>query len=299
MIAVYTFIAEERANPSCPWSVAELCRVLEVSRSGFYDWEVREPSERDVSDALLALEIEAIYVCSAGTYGTPRVHAWLLRQGYRVGRNRVARIMREKGFVGEIGRRKVRTTIADKTAEPSLDLLGRDFNPTAPNRAWAGDITYIATGEGWLFLATVIDLFSRKVIGWALAPHMRAELACDALRMAIATRGGTVEGVIFHSDRGSQYTAGEYRKLCSDNGIRQSMGATGICWDNAAAEAFFASLKRELVNRYRWLHRTDARLAIVRWVEGWYNARRLHSTLRYRTPNEAEAGWWGRQRRAA
>ncbi|MGH8993474.1 MAG: IS3 family transposase [Acidimicrobiia bacterium] len=295
---MYSFIAEEQADPNGRWSVSEMCRVLEVSRSGFYDWGAHQPCERDVTDALLGEEIEAIVVCSNGTYGAPRVHAWLARQGYQVGRKRVARIMREKGFVGEMGRRKVRTTIADKTAVPSLDLLGRNFNPTAPDQAWCGDITYIATGEGWLFLATVIDLFSRKVIGWALAPHMRAELACDALRMAIASRGGNVRGVIFHSDRGSQYTAGEYRKLCSGNGIRQSMGATGICWDNAAAESFFASLKRELVNRYRWLHRADARLAIVRWVEGWYNARRLHSTLRYRTPNEAEADW-RQQARAA
>lgn len=299
MRAVYSFIAEERANPNCPWSVTELCRVLEVSRSGFYDWEAHQPSERKVSDALLAEEIETIFVCSAQTYGAPRVHAWLRRQGYRVGRKRVARIMRDKGFVGEIGRRKVRTTIADKTAVPSLDLLGRDFNPTAPDQAWAGDITYIATGEGWLFLATVIDLFSRRVIGWALASHLRADLACDALRMAVATRGGAVSGVIFHSDRGCQYTAGDYRKLCAAHGIRQSMGATGICWDNAAAEAFFASLKRELVNRYRWLHRADARLAIVRWIEAWYNAHRLHSTLKYRTPLEAEHHWYRHQQTLA
>ena len=297
-MAMYCFIAEEKADPLSLWSVAEMCRVLAVSRSGFYDWETREPSERDLSDALLAEEIEAIYICSAGTYGAPRVHAWLLRQGYRVGHNRVARIMREKDLVGEIGQRKVRTTVADKTATPSLDLVNRDFNPTAPNVIWCGDITYIATGEGWLFLATVIDLFSRRVIGWALASHMRAELACDALKMAIATRGGTVDGVIFHSDRGSQYTAGDYRKLCSENEIRQSMGATGVCWDNAAGEAFFASLKRELVHRYRWLHRADARQAIVRWIEGWYNARRLHSSLKYRSPNEAEAEW-GQQARAA
>lgn len=298
MTAVYSFIAEEQADPKCCWSAAGMCRVLEVSRSGFYAWEAHQPSERDVTDALLAEEIEAIYVCSNRTYGSPRAHAWLARQGYRVGRKRVARIMREKGFVGEMGRRKVRTTIADKTAEPSLDLLGRDFNPTGPDQAWAGDITYIGTGEGWLFLATVIDLFSRRVIGWALASHMRVDLACDALRMAIGTRGGHVSGVIFHSDRGSQYTAGDYRKLCSENGIRQSMGATGICFDNAAAESFFATIKRELIYRYRWLHRADARLAIVRWIEGWYNAKRLHSTLGYRSPNEAEAEW-GQQDLAA
>lgn len=297
-MALYSFVAEEKADLRSPWGVAEMCRVLEVSRSGFYDWESRGPSERELSDAQLAVEIEAIFVASNETYGAPRVHAWLGRQGFRVGRKRVARIMRQKGFVGQMGRRKVRTTIADKAATPSKDLIGRDFGPTAPDQTWCGDVTYIATGEGWLYLATVIDLFSRRVVGWALADHMRAELACDALKMAIATRGGHVDGVVFHSDRGCQYTSGDYRQLCTDAGVRQSMGATGVCWDNAAAESFFASLKRELVHRYRWLHRSDARRAVVRWVEGWYNARRLHSTLQYRTPLEAEAHWNAQSQKA-
>ncbi len=290
-MALYSFVAEEKADLRSPWNVAEMCRVFEVSRSGFYDWEARGPCTRELSDAQLAVEIEAIFVTSGETYGSPRVHAWLGRQGFAVGRKRVARIMADKGFVGQMGRSKVRTTIADKAATPSKDLVHRAFNPTAPDEIWCGDITYIPTGEGWLYLATVIDLFSRRVVGWALADHMRAELVCDALGMAIATRGGHVGGVIFHSDRGCQYTSRDYRQSCSQAEVRQSMGATGVCWDNAAAESFFASLKRELVHRYRWLHRSDARQAIVRWIEGWYNARRLHSTLKYRTPIEAEADW--------
>jgi transposase InsO family protein len=291
VIALYSFIAQEKADLRSVFDVAEMCRVLEVSRSGFYSWESGGPSDRDVSDAVLAVEIEAIFVASGGTYGSPRVHAWLGRQGFMVGRKRVARIMRHKGWVGQMGRSKIRTTIADRTATPSRDLVARDFNPTAPDQTWCGDITYISTGDGWLYLATVIDLFSRRVIGWSLAGHMRAELVCDALAMAVATRGGHVEGVIFHSDRGCQYTSGEFRQMCSQARVRQSMGATGVCWDNAAAESFFASLKRELIHRYGWLHHSDARHAIVSWIEGWYNTRRLHSTLKYRTPLEAETDW--------
>jgi transposase InsO family protein len=287
--AVYSFIAEEKAEPTSPWSVAQMCRVLEVSRSGFHDWEARRPSRRDVADRLLSEEIEAIWECSARTYGAPRVHAWLRRQGYRVARKRVARIMRERGWTGQTGRVRVRTTRRDKTAAPAPDLVARAFNPDAPDRLWAGDVTYLRTGQGWLYLATVIDLYSRRVIGWALADHLRAELVCDALRMAVATRGGHVDGVVFHSDRGCQYTSREFRRLCAGVGVTQSMGATGVCWDNSPAEAFFASLKRELVHRCTWATRAVMRLAVVRWIEGWYNARRLHSSIDYLTPIEKEA----------
>ena len=204
MTAVYSFIAEEKADPTSPWSVAQMCRVLQVSRSGFYDWEARQPSQRDVTDRLLAAEIEAIWECSARTYGAPRVHAWLHRQGYRVARKRVARIMREHGWSGQIGRVRMRTTRRDNHAAPAADLVARNFTPEAPDRLWAGDVTYLRTGQGWLYLATVIDLYSRRVIGWALADHLRAELVCDALSMAVATRGNRVDGVVFHSDRGCQ-----------------------------------------------------------------------------------------------
>jgi putative transposase len=289
--AVYSFIAEEKANSSCPWAVAEMCRTLGVSRQGFYDWQSRPPSDHQVTDRLLAAEIEAIWECSDRTYGAPRVHRWLRRQGYRVSRKRVARIMREHDWVGVSGRRRPRTTIVDKTARAAEDLVARNFNPAAPDLTWAGDITYIATGEGWLYLATVIDLFSRRVIGWGVADHLRTPLVSSALEMAVATRGGHVDGVVFHSDRGCQYTSGEYRQLCERLAVTQSMGATGICFDNSPAEAFFASLKRELVHRRRFATRAEARREIIRWIEGWYNARRLHSSIAYMTPNEKEAAW--------
>src|ERR671919_3066384 len=266
-----------------------MCRTLGVSRQGFYDWETRPLSAHAVTDRLLAAEIEAIWECSARTYGAPRVHAWLRRQGYRTSRKRVARIMREHGWIGVSGRRRVLTTIVDPGARAAQDLVARDFNPAAPDVTWAGDITYIPTGEGWLFLATVIDLFSRRVIGCGVADHLRTPLVASALEMAVATRGGQVDGVVFHSDRGCQYTSAEYRQLCERLEVTQSMGATGVCFDNAAAEAFFASLKRELVHRSRFATRAEARREIIRWIEGWYNARRLHSTLDYLTPNEKEA----------
>lgn len=296
---MYSFIAEEKADPVSPWTVAEMCRVLEVSRSGFYAWECRPPAEREVTDELLGREIEAVFTASGGTYGSPRVHQWLRRNGFRTSRKRVARIMRDRGLVGQLGRRRVRTTIPDKTATAAADLVRRDFNPPAPNVTWAGDITYVPTGEGWLYVATVIDLFSRRVLGWAAADHLRAELAGQALSMAIGARGGNVDGVVFHSDRGCQYTANDYRALCRDSGIRQSMGATGVCFDNAAAESFFGSLKRELVHRNRWETRAEARRAIIRWISSWYNSSRLHSALGYRTPLEKEADWHTARRHAA
>ena len=291
-MAIYSFIAEEQADneTGCGsgWSITQMCEVLGVSRSGYHDWVVREPSTREMTDHMLAVEIEAIWECSDRTYGAPRVHRWLHKQGFEVGRKRVARIMRANGFEGETGRRKVRTTIVDRGATAADDYVGRDFNPPAPNTTWAGDITYLRTGEGWLFLATVIDLFSRRVIGWSVAEHMRTELVSDALEMAIATRGGAVDGVVFHTDRGSQYTSADFGELCERLGVTQSMGATGVCWDNAAAESFFGTLKRELANRRRWPTRADARRDLIRWIEGWFNTRRLHSSIDYRSPVEHE-----------
>jgi transposase InsO family protein len=223
------------------------------------------------------------------------VHAWLGRQGFNPSRKRVARIMRVNGWEGESGRRKVRTTIVDRRAKAAADRVGRDFNPAAPNVTWCGDITYLRTGEGWLYLATVIDLFSRRVIGWSLAEHLRTSLVADALETAVATRGGQIDGVIFHSDRGCQYTSAEFGELCDRLGVVQSMGATGVCWDNAAAESFFGSLKRELAHRQRWATRAEARRAVIRWIEGWFNSRRLHSSLNYCTPIETETNWYRRQ----
>ena len=287
-MAIYSFIAEEWASNDNDWTIVEMCRTLEVSRSGFYGWQSRPRSDREVTNAMLAVEIEAIWECSDRTYGAPRVHRWLRKEGFRVGRKRVARIMRVNGWEGESGRRRIRTTIVDRGATAADDLVGRDFNPTEPDRTWVGDITYLRTTEGWLFLATVIDLFSRRVIGWSVANHMRTELVADALKMAVATRGGTVDAVVFHTDRGAQYTSAAFGELCHQLDVTQSMGATGVCWDNAAAESFFGTLKRELANRRRWNTRADARRDLIRWIEGWYNRRRLHSTLDYNTPIEIE-----------
>lgn len=293
------FIAEEQANETSDWTVAEMCRVLEVSRSGYYDWVDRQPSNREVSDRQLAFEIETIWECSGRTYGVPRMHAWLHQQGFNPSRKRVARLMCRLGIEVESGRARVRTTIVDRGATAPSDQLARDFNPDAPDVAWCGDITYLSTGEGWLFLATVIDLFSRRVIGWSIASHMRTELVADALRMAVAARGGKVAGVIFHSDKGSQYTSAEYGELCQGHGIVQSTGATGVCWDNAVAEAFFATLKREMYYRQSWPTRADARRAVIRWIEAWFNPRRLHTTNGFRSPEQKEADWYRQGRNAA
>ena len=202
--------------------------------------------------------------------------------------------MRELGIEGESGRRRVRTTIIDKGATAASDHVNRDFNPPAPNVKWCGDITYLHTGEGWLYLATVIDLFSRRVIGWAAADHMRTELVADALTMAVATRGGHVAGVVFHSDRGSVYTSRTFGELCDSHGVVQSMGATGVCWDNSVAESWFGTMKRELAHRRRWATRAEARRDLIRWIEGWFNSRRLHSTNNYNSPIDWENQYYRR-----
>jgi len=291
---VYTFIAEEQADPACDWSIVEMCRTLGVSRSGFYGWQTRGPSQRDLDDRVLAREIELIWIASGETYGVPRMTAWLVKQGFEVNHKRVARIMRELGIEGESGRRRVRTTIVDKTAAAATDRVRRDFDPPAPDVVWCGDITYLHTGEGWLYLATVIDLYSRRVIGWAAADHMRTELVADALTMAVATRGGHVAGVIFHSDRGSVYTSAAFGALCESHGVVQSMGATGVCWDNSVAESWFGTMKRELAHRRRWATRADARRDLIRWIEGWFNARRLHSSNFYNSPIDWENQYYRR-----
>jgi transposase InsO family protein len=219
---------------------------------------------------------------------------WLNKQGFAVNHKRVARLMAELGLEGESGRRRVKTTILDKAAPAAEDLVRRDFNPPAPDVRWCGDITYLHTGEGWLYLATVIDLYSRRVIGWAAAEHMGVELVADALTMAVATRGGHVTGVIFHSDRGSVYTSRAFGELCELHGVVQSMGATGLCWDNSVAESWFGTMKRELAHRRRWATRVDARRDLIRWIEGWFNSRRLHSSNNYNSPIDWENRYYRR-----
>ena len=282
---LYPFIEAEKVAVR---NVARACVLLGVSRSAYYTHRAG-PSPRQVADTELAAEITAVHTQSKGRYGAPRVHAVLAREGHRHGRKRVARLMAERGLAGRAPRRWKKTTIADPTAAARLDLIKRDFRTDASriNSRWCGDITYIPTWEGWLFLATVIDIASRRVVGWATADHLRTSLICDALANAVATRD-PAPGVIFHSDRGCQYTSGEFADLADDLAVTLSVGRTGQCWDNALAESFFASLKGECLDRQSWPTRATARRAVVEYI-AWFNGTRLHSSLGYLTPNEYEA----------
>lgn len=283
---LYPFIEAEEEEQR---NVKKSCVLLEVSRSAYYAWAAHTPSLREISDAELATRIEEIHTQSRGTYGAPRVHAELADQGVACGRKRVARIMRTRGLVGVSPRRYKTTTIADPEADPIVDLVKRAFGPDSVelDSIWCGDITYIRTWEGWLYLATVIDLGSRRVVGWSMADHMRAELVCDALGMAIEHR--RPGALIFHSDRGSQYTSGEFASLCEDHAVTQSMSRPGQCWDNAVAESFFAALKNELIYRNVWATRAEARRAVFEYIEVFYNRRRRHSSLNYLSPASYEA----------
>jgi transposase InsO family protein len=287
-VNVFPFIEAERAEQH---NVAKCCELLEVSRSAFYEHAKHVPSARSLADAELAKRIEAIHEASRGTYGWPRVHQALRRDGICASRKRVARIMRQRGLIGRCRRRFRATTIADPDAETkAVDLLRRAFAPGSVelDRTWVGDITYIWTWEGWLYLATVIDLSSRRVVGWAMAEHMRTELVADALRMAIGARR-PAPGLIFHSDRGCQYTSAEFTDLLAGHEITQSLSRPRQCWDNAVAESFFASLKTELIDRQSWASRAQARRAVFDYIEVFFNRKRLHSSLRFLAPVEYEA----------
>jgi len=265
------------------------CRLLEVSRSAYYERKQATPSRRERSDAELAEKITAIHTESKGTYGSPRVHETLRQQGVGCGRRRVARLMRWAGLEGRCKKRWRTTTVADPDAEAARDLIQRRFGPCEDmDRRYVGDITYINTWQGWAYLATVIDLASRRVVGWALADHVRTELVEDALTMAFATRR-PAEGVIFHSDRGCQYTSRDFAELARANGVVLSVGRKGECWDNAVAESFFATIKRELIDTRSWPTREGLRRAVFEYIEGWYNTRRLHSSLGYLSPARYEA----------
>ena len=280
-------------------NVDKACRLLEVSKSAYYQRRNGAPSQRAVSDAKLLELITVIFNESDGTYGSPRVHKELLHRHVACGRRRVTRLMRQAGLEGRCKRRWRKTTWPDPAAERARDLIGRHFGPTEEmDRRYVGDITYIATWEGWSYLATVIDLASRRVVGWALADHMRTELVEDALKMAFAQRAPQ-KGVIFHSDRGSQYTSGDFAKLAKANGVELSVGRTGQCWDNAVAESFFATIKRELIDPRAWPTRSGLQRAVFEYIEGWYNTRRLHSTLGYLSPAQYEAAHRKADRQAA
>jgi putative transposase len=281
-VSRYQFIVSEKAR----YGVARLCRVLGVARSAFYAWQTG-PSVRAVTDQALTGRIRAIHADSRGTYGAPRVHAELRHgHGVRIGRKRVARLMQAAGLIGASRRRRRGLTKPDPAAAPAPDLLGRNFTATVPGTRLVGDITYLPTLEGWLYLGSVVDLATRKVIGYAMAEVQRAELVVDAISMA-AARAALTDEAIFHSDRGSQYTAAAFRQTLADLGIRQSMGRVGSCFDNAVAESFFATLKTEIGTRV-WPTRAAARLAVFEFIEVFYNRQRRHSTIGYLTPHEAE-----------
>ena len=278
----FRFIAAEKARHS----VALLCRVLQVSTSGFYAWVKRPPSDRARTDQALTARIRSLHQTSRGIYGAPRIHAELRAQGSRVARKRVARLMRADRLAGCRPRRFVRTTVADRTAT-APDLVKRQFTAARPNQVWLTDITYVPTDEGWLYLAAILDACSRRVVGWSLSDHLRTELALAALEMAVQARR-PAPGLIHHSDRGCQYTAAAYTAALVGHGIRQSLGQPGTCWDNAVAESFFATLKTELIHRQRWATRQRARSAIFEYIEVFYNRQRRHSSLGYVSPVDFE-----------
>ena len=277
---IFRFVAAKKAEHS----IKIMCRVLGVSRSGFHAWVVREPSTRTVADGRLTGRIAEIHELSRKTYGSPRVHAELrLEDGMRVGRKRVERLMRLAGLAGQIKRRRGRTTIRVQGVRTAPDLVERDFNPTAVNRLWCADITYIRTWEGRLYLASVMDCYSRRIVGWAMADHLHADLVVDALEMAVARRHPG-RGVIHHSDQGGQYVSLLFTRRCRGVGIEISMGSRGDCFDNAVLESFHASLKKDLIHRRSWPTKTEVRTAVFDYIEAFYNRRRRHSTLGMLSP---------------
>ena len=281
----YRFIAAQKADHA----VAQLCRVLQVAPSGYYAWQHRQPSARAQAKVALTEQIRAVHDRSRCTYGAPRVHAELRAQGQRVSRKRVARLMRAAGLVGRPPRRFRRTTVADRQVQAE-DLVQRQFVATAPDQLWFGDITYVRTWEGWLYLAIILDAYSRKVVGWAMADHLRTELVLAALEMALRHRRPE-PGVIHHSAHGCQYTSVAFSQRCQQAGVSQSMGSVGDCYDNALAESFFATLECELIARSHWRTHREARLAVFDYIETFYNPRRRHSALAYLSPAEYERRW--------
>ena len=275
--------------------VGLMCRLLKISRSGFYAWDERPLCARAREDIALTAKIEAIHRRSKAVYGSPMIHAELADDyGIRVGRKRVARLMRAAGLRGATMRRYVVTTLTDPHSDRPVDLVDRRFYTDGPDRLWVADITYIPTWAGFLYLAMVLDVYSRKIVGWAMETHLRTELIVAALDMAIEQRRPT--HVIHHSDRGCQYTSYAFGKRCREAGVMPSMGSVGDAYDNAMAESFFATLERELLNRRRFRSHAEAKMAVFEYIEGWYNPHRRHSALGYRSPVNFERA---HQRKAA
>lgn len=267
--------------------VRTMCRVLDVSASGFYAWRQRVPSQRSVANAVMTGRIRQIHLDSYGSYGMPRVRAELIEQGVCISRQRVARLMRLANIRG-ISRRRgfTVTTRRDKRQAPASDLVKRHFQASGPNQLWVADMTYVPTWTGFLYLAVVIDVWSRRVVGWSMGERMTADLVLSALNMALAQR--KPKDVIHHSDQGSQYTSLAFGERCRQMGVRPSMGTVGDAYDNAMAESFFASLEAELIERHSFESKAQARMAVFAWIEGWYNTRRRHSGLGYLSPMNFE-----------
>ena len=264
-----------------------MCRVLEVSTSGYYAWRKRPESRRRQQDRRLVVEIKAIHTESRQTYGSPRIHDELRDRGIRCGKKRVARLMRLHGIAAKQTRRFKATTDSKHTLPVAENVLSRQFTPAAPDTVWSADITYIPTQQGWLYLAVVMDLFSRRIVGWSMKKTLACSLVLDALKMALRGRSPGA-GLLHHSDRGSQYASREYQALLRSSKMVCSMSRRGNCWDNAPVESFFSTLKRELVHRRRWRTRAEARAEIFEYIEVWYNRRRRHSSLGYMSPAQYE-----------
>ena len=274
-----------RANQA-DHAVKTMCRVLGLSRSGYYAWLERAPSARAAANDALTIRIRAIHERSRATYGCPRVHAELAATGERINHKRVARLMRREGLAGVSRRRGTRTTVRDRDARPAPDLVDRDFTADRRDRLWVADITYIQTWAGFLYLAVVIDAWSRRIVGWSMATHLRTELVLEALNMALWQRRPS--DVIHHSDQGTQYTSIAFGQRCRQAGVRPSMGSVGDCFDNAMCESFFATLECELLDRQRFATQNEARLAVFDFLEAWYNPHRRHSALGYLSPVDFE-----------
>ena len=280
----YRFISAEKARTP----VSMQCRLLGVSRSGYYDWATRAPSDRALTDAWLLEKIKAIHAGNRGVYGARRVHAELrIEHGIHVGKKRVERLMRSAQISGLVKRRHGKTTIRVPGVRVADDLVQRDFAPGAANVLWVADITYLRTWEGWLYLAAIQDAYSRRIVGWAMADHMRSELVVDALQMALARRQPG-PGLVHHSDQGSQFVSLAFGQAAGKAGIARSMGSRGDCFDNAVAESFFATLKKELIRRRSWPTRRELTGEVFDYIEAFYNPRRRHSTLGYLSPVQFE-----------
>jgi transposase InsO family protein len=282
----FAFVRDHRKR----WRISVMCRVLKVARSGFYAWCKRRPSARAKRNAQLLAKIRKVSLENRELYGSPRVHRALLVEGERISRNTVAKLMRQAKIRAKTRKRFVpRTTNSDHSKPVAQNKLNRDFAASAPNQKWLADITYVPTEQGWLYLSAVLDVFSRKIVGWSMADHLETDLPADALKMALLRRRPRPDDLLHHSDRGVQYASDQYQHLLSQHGIEVSMSNKGDCWDNAMMESFFATLKTELVHHEDYATHDQARQSIFEYIEVFYNRKRLHSSLGYISPESFEA----------